>query len=86
MHAPVPGRKKIAWEGDKHVNTRTLRLLDRIGPVGRFDENSHKLSYYFVKLFMDGFEDLLYSCNQNGSSSHLDERYGGHAEELLMKY
>ena len=40
MHAPVPPRKKIAWEGDRHTsNRRTLRLLDRIGPVGRFDEN-----------------------------------------------
>ena len=37
-------RKKIAWEGDKQINKytdipRTSRLLDRIGPVGRFDEN-----------------------------------------------
>ena len=35
-------RKKIAWEGDRHQtasNRRTARLLDWIGPVGRFDEN-----------------------------------------------
>ena len=42
-HAPVPGRKKTAWKGDKqtrkHSRGQTLRLLDRIGPVGRFDEN-----------------------------------------------
>ena len=25
--------------GRGHVHTRTSRLLDRIGPVGRFDEN-----------------------------------------------
>ena len=33
------GLKKIAWEGDKVRRTRTLQLLDQIGPVGRFSEN-----------------------------------------------
>ena len=32
--------KKIAWEGDTQIYIqRTSRLYDRIGPVGRFDEN-----------------------------------------------
>ena len=35
--------KKIAWKGDRqtdtHTDTRTSRLLERIGPVGRFVEN-----------------------------------------------
>ena len=33
--------KKIAWEGDRHTRSRTSRLYDRIGSVGRFDEKSH---------------------------------------------
>ena len=39
--APVHGRKKIAWGGDRIRTSdgRTSRLLDRIGPVGRFGEN-----------------------------------------------
>ena len=31
--------KKIAWEGDIYIYKQTLRLLDRIGPVGQFGEN-----------------------------------------------
>ena len=38
-HARVPGRKKIAWVGDKQSRGQTLRLLDKIGPGGGFDEN-----------------------------------------------
>ena len=29
-------------ETHKHINIRTSRLLDRIGPVGRFDENCRR--------------------------------------------
>ena len=36
-------RKKIAWEGDTQVDRQILRLLDRIGPVGRFDEKPIQL-------------------------------------------
>ena len=41
------GLKKVAWEGDKidayRIQTygRTLRLIDRIGPVGCFGENAN---------------------------------------------
>ena len=38
----------IAWEGDIYIERQTSRLLDRIGPVGRFVENPangrHQLS------------------------------------------
>ena len=40
--APPRVTQKIAWEGDtQYTNRQTLQLLDRIGPVGRFGEESH---------------------------------------------
>ena len=29
---------RIAWEEDIYIHTQIFRLLDRIGPVGRFGE------------------------------------------------
>ena len=46
---PVLPRKKIAWKGTSwQTDRRTSRLLDRIGPVGRFDEN--QLSSFNITL------------------------------------
>ena len=43
--------KSSTWKGDKqHGNTQTSRLLDRIGPMGRFDENTG-LSKKKIELF-----------------------------------
>ena len=42
-------QKKIAWEGNRQIDKRTLRLLHQIGPVGRFGEKKyhcHKRSQF----------------------------------------
>ena len=42
MFCTSPTTQKKAWEGDKqtnNINTRTLRLLDQLGPEGRVGEN-----------------------------------------------
>ena len=34
-HAPVPGRKKIAWEGDRHANGhRDSMKIQKEGEIG----------------------------------------------------
>ena len=43
-------RKKIAWKRDRQIPVQTLRLLDQIGPVGRFDENT-QFTCFFKSLF-----------------------------------
>ena len=44
--APVPPRKRIAWEGDNNSHRHTLRLLDQLGPEGRVGEK-------YIYLFSD---------------------------------
>ena len=60
---PMRGLKKVTWEEDKidayriHIYGRTLRLLDRIGPVGRFGEMQiHVFSQHFGGSVMQIFE------------------------------
>ena len=61
-----PDKIKIAWEGDKHTETGlTSRLLDRIGPVGRFGENKALKQLGKIILFFSSFLPEKNSCNKD---------------------